>query len=551
MRSAILFTLSLLIPATAWAQCLNPPGEAGEQIFNSTHSVMQYCDGTIWIGMGGGLAVVPDQTSSGACSEANDQKLRRNTAAPPTTLEICDWRGGVGDWTAIGGGGGGATPNLDAVLTQGNAAGNKKITGLGPPTVNTDAATKQYADGKVTKAGDTMTGPLAMSNQKITGLAAPTVGTDAAHKTYVDGKFGALTTNKWCRGSGTQVICDQDAPAGDGDTLAGLGCDEGQIAVKTASGWGCADMPTGGGGLPEYNHYFVLTSQAWNGNLGGLSGANSKCLANLTAQAWKGKETANLSAATVKAFLCSSSECNDLKPNTKYIFARAGSTTAGAAEFTTNPSAEGPNNGSQWSDTAFFGDNVDYWTNRDSHSGVTTRWKNSPAGSGSSSHCNTWSSSSNAQTAIIGRSGSANGNRWTRGAGDCDEARRLICIVDGTAGGGGGPPPGCNTGGVEINGACWYAGANGDSCTTVCATRGGYNIATRNFAGSGGSNSNCQTVLNALGLGSGSVSEAGAHGAGCAAVQIMVGIQQRRRMTGATTAEATDAQIARACACNN
>ena len=39
---------------------------------------------------------------------------------------------------------------------------------------------------KVSKAGDTMTGALAMSNSKITGLGTPTAGTDAANKTYVD-----------------------------------------------------------------------------------------------------------------------------------------------------------------------------------------------------------------------------------------------------------------------------------------------------------------------------------------------------------------------------
>jgi hypothetical protein len=74
------------------------------------------------------------------------------------------------------------------------AMGNNKITGLGTPTANADAATKLYVDtadstltsSKVTKAGDTMTGALAMSNNKITGLGTPTVATDASTKAYVD-----------------------------------------------------------------------------------------------------------------------------------------------------------------------------------------------------------------------------------------------------------------------------------------------------------------------------------------------------------------------------
>lgn len=39
---------------------------------------------------------------------------------------------------------------------------------------------------KLNKAGDTMTGDLAMGNHKITGLATPTANTDAAPKGYVD-----------------------------------------------------------------------------------------------------------------------------------------------------------------------------------------------------------------------------------------------------------------------------------------------------------------------------------------------------------------------------
>lgn len=49
---------------------------------------------------------------------------------------------------------------------------------------NTSVDTK--LEGKVSKAGDTMSGNLAMSNHKITGVAAPAADTDAANKKYVD-----------------------------------------------------------------------------------------------------------------------------------------------------------------------------------------------------------------------------------------------------------------------------------------------------------------------------------------------------------------------------
>lgn len=53
------------------------------------------------------------------------------------------------------------------------------------------AATSTAQANYVLKAGDTMSGPLAMGNNKITGLATPTVGTDAATMAYVDSKVSA------------------------------------------------------------------------------------------------------------------------------------------------------------------------------------------------------------------------------------------------------------------------------------------------------------------------------------------------------------------------
>jgi len=47
------------------------------------------------------------------------------------------------------GGGAGATPNLDAVLSAGNSAGNKQIKNLLEPTDNQDAATKNYVDSRL------------------------------------------------------------------------------------------------------------------------------------------------------------------------------------------------------------------------------------------------------------------------------------------------------------------------------------------------------------------------------------------------------------------
>jgi hypothetical protein len=50
--------------------------------------------------------------------------------------------------------------------------------------------------------GGTVTGDIAMGTNKVTGLGAPTVGTDAATKTYVDAGIAAVS------GGGTISVAD-------------------------------------------------------------------------------------------------------------------------------------------------------------------------------------------------------------------------------------------------------------------------------------------------------------------------------------------------------
>ncbi len=120
-----------------------------------------------------------------------------------------------------------------ATLGTDLAAGGYKVTGLGTPSANTDAATKSYVDTqisnlvdaapgaldtlnelaaainddasfsttvtnsiatKVAKSGDSMTGALSMGNNKITDLASPTASTDAVPKSYIDTVFGSTSS---------------------------------------------------------------------------------------------------------------------------------------------------------------------------------------------------------------------------------------------------------------------------------------------------------------------------------------------------------------------
>jgi len=52
----------------------------------------------------------------------------------------------------------------------------------------------------------------------------------------------------------------------------------------------------------------------------------------------------------------------------------------------------------------------------------------------------------------------------------------------------------CSAGGLSMGGYCWYIGNDNQSCTSVCSTRGGYNAATKDYAGSAGTSANCQAI---------------------------------------------------------
>jgi hypothetical protein len=97
-------------------------------------------------------------------------------------------------------------------------AGTTKITGVATPTVGSDAATKTYADTKVAKTGDTLSGSIDMGSNKITSLGTPTVGTDAATKTYADTKVSKSgDTMSGVLDMGSSKITNLGTPTASGD----------------------------------------------------------------------------------------------------------------------------------------------------------------------------------------------------------------------------------------------------------------------------------------------------------------------------------------------
>ena len=85
-------------------------------------------------------------------------------------------------------------PLAGGTMTGAIAMGTSKITGLGDPTANQDAATKKYTtDTFLPLAGGTLTGAVAAGNNKITATYTPSANSDLTTKTYVDTILGSGT----------------------------------------------------------------------------------------------------------------------------------------------------------------------------------------------------------------------------------------------------------------------------------------------------------------------------------------------------------------------
>jgi hypothetical protein len=173
--------------------------------------------------------------------------------------------------------------------------------------------------------------------------------------------------------------------------------------------------------------YLIQSSATWNGNLGGLSGANAKCLSDVTNNDWRGKSTAGtITAGRVQAFLCDSSTCNNLRPNTTYMVSRSDDPIAGGMTFKTDDNGRGLNNKIYFDvDDKIWRANTYYWTNRGTVDAQT--WASTAKSSASNHHCNNWSST--ATNGHRGNSGYNDQGRWDSNTTSCNNAQFLICIV--------------------------------------------------------------------------------------------------------------------------
>lgn len=105
------------------------------------------------------------------------------------------------------------------------AMGGNDITGVNSvrdliaPAAGSHATNKTYVDAgdadQVNKTGDSMTGPLAMGNNKITGLGTPTATTDATNKSYVDAEIATTLATGTAGGPIDTANIADDAVTGD------------------------------------------------------------------------------------------------------------------------------------------------------------------------------------------------------------------------------------------------------------------------------------------------------------------------------------------------
>lgn len=88
---ALIGLLITLLPGAAHAACTSPPGVAGNQFYNTTYNLMQYCNGTNWVNMGaagaGPANVIGTLTNGNFCT-TDGTTINCATAAVSLTSQV-------------------------------------------------------------------------------------------------------------------------------------------------------------------------------------------------------------------------------------------------------------------------------------------------------------------------------------------------------------------------------------------------------------------------------------------------------------------------------
>lgn len=449
-------------------------GDEGAMLFDQRHAAMKYCNGTDWVHAGLGPyvpnAVEFDGTSDylvrgGALTDANDTKLfsgslwfRRNTTGDTQViLEAADGAfkvqldpSGEISISAENESGAGILSNYNftwindtdwhhLVFSFDLSDINKRHIYLDDVSDITapDTYIDDFIDATITEiaVGGGPTGLLKFSGD----LADLWID----FETYIDLSVEA-NRRKFISASGMPMYLGEDGslPTGaapdiflTGDTEnwhtnkgTGGGFTENGALTYSSSRPGQSASLSGSG-------YFVEGPEV-DGNLGGISGAASTCLSALQSSDWLGKATAvangQLTASNVRPWLCDSTGCQDLVPESVYTYASIDNPTRGGATMTSSVEGYTEDDGLAYENNTAFGNDNGFrwlWTGRGPE--LQTPYAN---------NCADWTSNSS-------------GDDSTATATDitfypeklgtfiqtCDVPMPIVCIVD---------PPGCGASGT-------------------------------------------------------------------------------------------------------
>ena len=264
----LVVSLTLVVTSGAYAQCTVPPGNAGEQFYNTTHSVMQYCNGSDWVNMGaigggggGGMSGTPiiDQfqaagvvvdavTIAATGNKWPDYLICRDTGSQQVMIHLQNYSGGYVKYRD------GASSFIYIFNTNG---------------------TYNDRDHLAANCGAAGADISSICNANRCGFFGGGGGGGA-------GLPGGCTNDQVAKWNGAAWVCAADDAGGGGgsDTLAGLNCSTNQIAKWNGTAWVCAADETGGGGAGcagGWAHMQIWRTGNWPNVSCGVDGHLRQC----------------------------------------------------------------------------------------------------------------------------------------------------------------------------------------------------------------------------------------------------------------------------------
>lgn len=446
LAGADIATLAQAFPG----DCTGPKGLKGEMIYNSTKTMLQYCDGTSWVAVGKNAGSYAsdmiahwkfDETSGTSAADSTGNGNTGTLTNSPAWQGTAGKRGGAilldgtndyvtaGDINAAEGIGAitvstwvkhsvaGETQHVYKSNCDG-ANDSWEIYSGYPNTDGTAAFMIGSSDGTISNSGLGTTDTSDGSWHMLTGVY------DGAYiRIYVDGveesstSYPGITIHSNTHNVEIGGRCNG---GGSGHYVNGL-VDEVRIYGRALSPSEITDLYNATNGTPgvETRTVFLATNSGakYNGNLGGIAGANTKCNTEAAAAGLLGTYmawislTANATNDPNSLFTGINGSYTYLLPSGTKVADNWADLTDATLDAAINENASG---------TSQTSGNV--WTN------VTTAGARD--GSTSNTHgCATWGTALNTRSANVGTAGNTD-NTWTDtgGTATCDTTAYLYCF---------------------------------------------------------------------------------------------------------------------------